>query len=426
MFATFKQIFNPKNKDLRKRILFTLLVLFIFKLGTTIIVPGVDTSNFDNLGYFELLNIFGGGALEKFSILALGVMPYITASIIIQLLQMDIIPYLTELGKQGHTGRIKLNQITRVLGIILAFINGYVFSFAFLKNGTPMEYMQFSVVLTAGTAFLLWLGDQITSKGVGNGISLIIMAGIIASIPSMFVDAFNALVHIGTLQETLLGIISFALYVIVYIGIIIGIVFIENAERRVPIQYANKSNAILGKQNYIPFKLNSAGVMPVIFASALMSVPSIIASFVKNDSFTIFVSKWLTMNTITGFVLYVIFIIAFAYFYTFLELKPKEMAENLQKNGGFIPGVRPGEETVTYVSKILKKITTVGAFFLAVLAALPIIFGMIFTNLPSSVSLGGTFSDGTDYLVKADATGSTLKLNDNECTSLTSYGFNID
>ena len=390
MFATFKQIFNPKNKDLRKRILFTLLVLFIFKLGTTIIVPGVDTSNFDNLGYFELLNIFGGGALEKFSILALGVMPYITASIIIQLLQMDMIPYLTELGKQGHTGRIKLNQITRVLGIILAFINGYVFSFAFLKNGTPMEYMQFSVVLTAGTAFLLWLGDQITSKGVGNGISLIIMAGIIASIPSMFVDAFNTLVHIGTLQETLLGIISFALYVIVYIGIIIGIVFIENAERRVPIQYANKSNAILGKQNYIPFKLNSAGVMPVIFASALMSVPSIIASFVKNDSFTIFVSKWLTMNTITGFVLYVIFIISFAYFYTFLELKPKEMAENLQKNGGFIPGVRPGEETVTYVSKILKKITTVGAFFLAVLAALPIIFGMIFTNLPSSVSLGGT------------------------------------
>ncbi len=390
MFATFKQIFNPKNKDLRKRILFTLLVLFIFKLGTTIIVPGVDTSNFDNLGYFELLNIFGGGALEKFSILALGVMPYITASIIIQLLQMDMIPYLTELGKQGHTGRIKLNQITRVLGIILAFINGYVFSFAFLKNGTPMEYMQFSVVLTAGTAFLLWLGDQITSKGVGNGISLIIMAGIIASIPSMFVDAFNTFVHIGTLQETLLGIISFALYVIVYIGIIIGIVFIENAERRVPIQYANKSNAILGKQNYIPFKLNSAGVMPVIFASALMSVPSIIASFVKNDSFTIFVSKWLTMNTITGFVLYVIFIISFAYFYTFLELKPKEMAENLQKNGGFIPGVRPGEETVTYVSKILKKITTVGAFFLAVLAALPIIFGMIFTNLPSSVSLGGT------------------------------------
>lgn len=390
MFATFKQIFNPKNKDLQKRILFTLLVLFIFKLGTTIIVPGVDTSNFQNLGYFELLNVFGGGALEKFSILALGVMPYITASIVIQLLQMDIIPYLAELGKQGHTGRTKLNQITRVLGIILAFINGYVFSFAFLKNGTTLEYMQFAVVLTAGTAFLLWLGDQITAKGVGNGISLIIMAGIIASIPSMFVEAFNALVKVGTTQQTTLGIVSFILYVLVYIGIIIGIVFIENAERRVPIQYANKSNAILGKQNYIPFKLNSAGVMPVIFASALISVPSILASFIKKDRFTIFVSKRLNMNTPTGFALYIILIIAFAYFYTFLQLKPKEMAENLQKNGGFIPGVRPGDETVKYISKILKRITIVGAFFLAILAALPIIFGMIFTSLPSSVSIGGT------------------------------------
>ena len=216
------------------------------------------------------------------------------------------------------------------------------------------------------------------------------MAGIIASIPSMFADAFNALVKIGTTQETTLGIISFILYVIVYVGIIIGIVFIENAERRVPIQYANRSNAILGKQNYIPFKLNSAGVMPVIFASALLSVPSILASFIKKDGFTIFVSKWLTMNTATGFILYIVLIIAFAYFYTFLQLKPKELAENLQKNGGFIPGVRPGEETVNYISKILKRITIVGAFFLAILAALPIVFGMIFTNLPSSVSVGGT------------------------------------
>ncbi len=390
MFATIKQIFNPKNKDLQKRILFTLLVLFIFKLGTTIIVPGVDTSNFQNLGYFELLNVFGGGALEKFSILALGVMPYITASIVIQLLEMDIIPYLADLSKQGHTGRTKLNQITRVLGIILAFIQGYVFSFAFLKNGTPLEYMQFATVLTAGTAFLLWLGDQITAKGVGNGISLIIMAGIIATIPNMFVTAFNALITTGTTQQVTLGIVSFALYVLVYIGIIVGIVFIESAERRVPIQYANKSNAVLGKQSYIPFKLNSAGVMPVIFASAIMSVPSIVASLVKKEEVSIFVSKWLTMNTITGFLLYVILIIAFAYFYTFLQLKPKEMAENLQKNGGFIPGVRPGKETVDYVSKILKRITIVGAIFLSILAGLPIIFGMLFTSLPSSVSIGGT------------------------------------
>ena len=337
-----------------------------------------------------MLNVFGGGALEKFSILALGVMPYITSSIVIQLLQMDIVPYLTELGKQGHTGRAKLNQITRVLGIVLAFIQGYVFSFAFLKNGTPLEYMQFAVVLTAGTAFLLWLGDQITSKGVGNGISLIIMAGIIANIPNMFVTAFQTLIKAGTTQQVTLGIVSFILYVLVYVGIIIGIVFIENAERRIPIQYANKSNAILNKQNYIPFKLNSAGVMPVIFASAIMSVPRVLATIIKNDAFTIFASKWLTMNTVTGLLLYIILIIAFAYFYTFLQLKPKEMAENLQKNGGFIPGVRPGDETVEHVSKILKRITIVGAIFLSILAGLPVVFGMIFTSLPNSVSIGGT------------------------------------
>ncbi len=187
MFANMKQIFNPKNKDLQKRILFTLFALFIFKVGTTIIVPGIDREALgtNNLGFLGLINAMGGGAMEKFSIFSLGVMPYITASIIIQLLQMDIIPYFSELAKQGGVGRNKLNQITRVLGIVLAFVQGYMFSFAIIKNGTVLEYMEFATVLTAGTAFLLWLGDQITLKGIGNGISMIIMAGIIASLPSM-------------------------------------------------------------------------------------------------------------------------------------------------------------------------------------------------------------------------------------------------
>jgi len=191
MFATVKQIFNPKNKDLRKSILFTFVVLFIFKLGTAIIVPGIDKEALTgNLGFLEIMNAMGGGAMEKFSIFALGVMPYITASIIIQLLSMDIIPYLSDLSKQGQVGRNKLNQITRVLGIILAFIQGYMYSFTYVQGGSPIDYMQFSLILTAGTAFLLWLGDQITAKGVGNGISLIIMAGIIATLPTMFVDAW--------------------------------------------------------------------------------------------------------------------------------------------------------------------------------------------------------------------------------------------
>jgi preprotein translocase subunit SecY len=391
MFATIKQIFNPKNKDLQKRVLFTLFALIIFKIGTAIIVPGInkDSLGTDNLGFLELINAMGGGALEKFSIFALGVMPYITASIVIQLLQMDIIPYLAELAKQGHTGRMKTNQITRVLGIIMAFIQGYMMSFAFIRGGTVWDYMQFATVLTAGTAFLLWLGDQITAKGIGNGISLIIMAGIIASMPKMFVDAWNGLVDASNTQGLFLGITMFALFVLLYLAIIVGIIFVESAERRVPIQYANKSTASLGKQNYIPFKLNSAGVVPVIFSSALISIPALIAQFIKNEKFSLFISKWLSMNTVTGFILYILFIVGFAYFYTYLQLKPKEMADNLQKNGGYIPGVRPGKETIDYVSKILNRITIVGAVFLAFIAGLPIVFGMIST-LPTSVSIGGT------------------------------------
>ena len=299
MFAQVKQIFNPQNKDLRKRIVFTLVALFIFKLGTTIIVPGLDTSklNTSNLGFMGLINAMGGGALEKFSIFSLGVMPYITASIIVQLLQMDIIPYFSELAKQGQVGRNKLNTITRVMGIVLAFIQGYMLSFAYVESGSVMDYMQFSVILTAGTAFLLWLGDQITTKGVGNGISLIIMAGIIATMPSMFMDAFNSFIVTDTVQLLVFGIFKFVLFVALYLAIIVGVVFVETAERRIPIQYANSSTRNLGKQSYIPFKLNSAGVIPVIFASALVSIPSLLATFIKNEGFSLFVSKWLTLKT---------------------------------------------------------------------------------------------------------------------------------
>ena len=391
MFATMKQIFKSENKDLRRRIYFTLFCLFIFKLGTTIIVPGVDAKLLgSNLGFLELINAMGGGALEKFSIFALGVMPYITASIIIQLLQMDIVPYLTELSKQGQVGRNKINQITRVTGIILAFIQGYLFSFAFIQNGTPLQYMEFALILTAGTAFLLWIGDQITKKGVGNGTSLIIMAGIIATMPSMFVDAYNGFVTGGDLQQTLFGITKFILFVAMYLAIVIAVVFEQSAERRIPIQYANQSGAgIGGNKSYIPFKLNSASVIPVIFASAIISVPGLIAQLIKNESMTLFVQKWLSFQTGTGFVLYIVLIIAFTYFYTYLQLKPKELAENLQKNGGYIPGVHPGDDTVKYISKTLNRITLVGAICLAVIAGLPIVFGM-FSILPASVSIGGT------------------------------------
>lgn len=392
MFATMKQIFNPKNRDLRKKIYFTFFCLFIFKFGTTIMVPGIDKSAFDagNLGFLELLNAMGGGAMERFSIFALGVMPYITASIAIQLLQMDIVPYLTELSKQGGTGRAKLNQITRVVGIALAFFQGYIFSFSVIKGGTPLEYMEIALILTAGTAFLLWLGDQITTKGIGNGISLIIMAGIIATLPAMFASAWQSLIVTTSTQAMVLGIVKFSLLVLIYLAIIIGVIFVQSAERRVSIQYANRSvNTVGAKNSYIPFRLNSAGVIPVIFASALLSVPAIIATFINKEGFTLFVNKWLSMTTGTGFILYLLLIIGFSYFYTYLQLKPKELAENLNKNGGFIPGVRPGVETEKHVSQILNRITVVGAIFLAFIAGLPIVFGAI-SDLPTSVQLGGT------------------------------------
>ena len=392
MFATLKQIFKPQNKDLRKRILFTLVCLFIFKLGTTIIVPGIDKDSLgtDNLGFLELINVMGGGAMEKFSIFSLGVMPYISASIIVQLLQIDIIPYFSELAKQGQVGRNKLNTITRYLGILIAFIQGCMYAFAFVQTDNSLVLLEYAAVLTAGTAFLLWLGDQITQKGIGNGISLIIMAGIIMTIPTMFMEVWNAVVTTGTVQETSLGVVTFIAFIIVYIAILLGVIFEETSERRIPIQYANKSTSSYGAtHNYIPFKLNSAGVMPVIFASALISIPGIIAGVIKNDGFQLFVSKYLSFNSGTGFALYIICIISFSYFYTFLQVKPKELSENLQKNGGYIPGIRPGEETVKYISTVLKRITIVGAIFLSVIAGLPIVFGW-FSNLPTSVSIGGT------------------------------------
>ena len=391
MFKAMKELFTSGNKDLRHRIYFTLACLTVFIVGISVRVPGTEDLT-KNLGFLELINTIGGGALKNFSIFALGVMPYITASIITQLLQMDIFPYFTELAKQGHTGRQKINQITRYMGIAFAFIEGYAFAFAFLgKTGNPMQYMYIATVLTAGTALLLWMGDQMTQKGIGNGVSLIIMAGIIATLPQMFITAFQSLVTFtGAANVITLGIVKFVLFALVYFAIIIGMIFVQESERRIPIQYANKSTSAYGNaQSFMPIKINTAGVIPVIFASSLLSIPNIIAQVVKNDTFTLIVQKYLTMTTPVGFILYIVFIFFFAYFYTFIQLKPEEFAKNLQENGGYIPGIRPGDETKEYVSRILRRLTVLGATFLSVIAGLPIIFSKL-TSLPTSVSIGGT------------------------------------
>lgn len=391
MFKNLKLIFSPKNKDIRKRISFTLIGLLIFALGTTIPVPGTEGA-ISSLGLWELYNAIGGGALKNFSIFALGVMPYISASIITGILQMDIVPYFTELKESGEQGRQKINQINRYLGIAIAFVQGFAMAFTFIKGASTIQYFEIAIILTGGTALLLWLGDQITQKGIGNGISLIIMAGIISTVPKMFIDTFSTLVTSRT-GSLFIGIVGFSLFVLLYLLIVVGVVFEECSERRIPIQYSNRTTASYGgKQNYIPFKINSAGVMPVIFASVLLSIPTFIAGILGSDSgFSLFVSKYIDYSTPVGFVLYMILIFVFGYFYTNMQINPKELAKNLNRNGGYIPGIRPGVETENYIKKILNRITFLGSTFIAIIAGLPIVFsGFISTGLPASVRIGGT------------------------------------
>ena len=388
MFSVMGQLFNRSNKDLRKRIYFTLFCLAIFSIGTTITVPWVGAA-YQEYGILEIFNLMTGGGLKSFSIFALGVTPYINAQIITQLLQMDIIPYFKELKEEGYTGKQKINKITRYLGIIIAFLQGFIFTRVYAGTTDAMTIVKTTVVFTAGTSLLLWMGDQITKKGIGNGLSLLIMAGILQSMPKIFIDAFKGLV-MGDAFKTPVGIALFVAFIIVYILIIVGVVWVQLAERRIPIQYANRTNSAYGgHQNYLPIKINSAGVIPVIFATMLLSLPATIVNFIGKKGAINFVEKYLANTTLTGFILYIVLIFVFGYFYTFLEMNPEEMSKNLGKSGAYIPGVRPGNATMDYVSNVLSKLTIVGSLFLVIIAALPILFSK-FSGLSDSVTIGGT------------------------------------
>lgn len=387
MFRGFSQIFNKANKDLRKRIYITLFCLGLFALGSSVTIP-LAPQIYQDLGFLEIFNIMSGGGLRSFSIFALGVSPYITASIITQLLQMDIVPYFKDLKDQGYTGRQKINKINRYMGIIIGFFQAYVLCIAYMGSASVFVQLKTALVMTAGTAFCLWMGDQITNKGIGNGQSMLIMAGIILSMPSIFTGAYYGFITSGT-YEPALGIFFFSLFILVYILIIVGIIWIQLAERRIPIQYANKSTSAYGAQNsFLPIKLNSAGVMPVIFASILTTIPATIVALTKQNAID-FVNKYIVYNSPTGFILYIILILFFGYFYTFMVMNPDEMSKNLNERGGYIPGIRPGEDTSKYISNSMGKLTLVGSIFLVILAAIPIIFSLIF-GLSSQVTIGGT------------------------------------
>lgn len=388
MFKRLKGFFGPTNKDLRHRLLFTIFALAIFSIGINIVVPGAKTITKD-LGFLELLNVMTGGGLKTFSIFALGVMPYITASILTQILQMDIIPYFSELKEEGAAGRQKINKINRYLGIIFALLQGFMFSYAFMKNYGAMTILKSTLVLTGGTSFLLWLGDEITKKGIGNGQSLIIMAGIVQGIPSVFTSAFGSFIT-NSNYALWIGILAFVAFTLIYLAIIVGVIWIQEAERRIPIQYSNRTaSSYKGEKTYLPVKLNSASVMPVIFASSIIGIVSMIAEFVKNDTFTKIVENYISYNSWPGLILYAVLIYLFGYIYTKMLMNSEEMAENLDKGHAYIPGVTPGEATSKYLRNSISKITVVGSIFLIILAILPIVFTKL-TGLSSAVTIGGT------------------------------------
>lgn len=387
MFHGFSQIFSKSNKNLRKKIYFTLVCLGIFCMGTTVTIPWASRI-YQDLGVLEIFNLMSGGGLQNFSIFALGVSPYITASIITELLQMDIIPYFKELKDQGYVGRQKINKITRYLAIVLAFVQAYALCLFYMNSLGTIEMIKTALVMTAGTSFCLWLGDQITKNGLGNGTSMIIMAGIIQSMPKIFVAAYNSFIN-GSYALGL-GITLFVVFILVYLLVLIGIIYIQLAERRIPIQYANRTTSAYGaEQSYLPIKINAAGVIPVIFAQIILTIPSTIAAFTKNEAAIAFINKYIVFSSNTGIILYLILILFFGYFYTFMVMNPEEMSKNLNERGGYIPGIRPGNDTSKYISSSLGKLTIVGSVFLMVIAVLPILVSKL-SGPNSSLTLGGT------------------------------------
>ncbi|TDQ34729.1 preprotein translocase subunit SecY [Aureibacillus halotolerans] len=398
MFRTISNFMRVS--DIRNKIIFTLLMLLVFRLGTFIPVPGVDRDviNIGSNSVFGILNTFGGGALQNFSIFAMGIMPYITASIIVQLLQMDVVPKFTEWSKQGDVGRKKLTQFTRYGTIGLGFIQALGMSYGFntmfeglIPNPSFTTYLIIALVLTAGTAFLMWLGEQITTKGVGNGISIIIFAGIAAAIPNQINQIYAQQIE-GAGDQLFLRIIVVLILLLVVIAIVVGVIFIQQALRKIPIQYAKRvsnNKPVGGQSTHLPLKVNAAGVIPVIFAISFIVTPQTIASFFPDNNVAAQIRNIFDYTQPIGMTFYVILIVAFTYFYTFVQVNPEQMADNLKKQGGYIPGIRPGLSTQKYVTKILYRLTLVGATFLSVISILPIFFINI-ANLPQSVQIGGT------------------------------------
>ena len=399
MFQTLKNAWHMP--ELRKKILYTLFILLIFRFGSCIPVPFIDTQMLD--AYFQTaaisgsmldyLNMFTGGGLSNATIFAMSITPYINASIILQLLTVAI-PALERMVKDGgEEGRKKIASWTRYVAVALGLLQGFAYyamlrSNALLSNTSVLAAAAIILTFTAGTALIMWLGEHITQNGIGNGISIILFAGIISRGPSLISTFINLF------QGGASGIVSAILMIVVGLAIIVFIVFMSNAERRIPVQYAKRvvgRKMYGGQSTHLPIKVNAAGVMPIIFASSILSLPQTIAMFWQPESGTVgyHVLNLFSQTNPFYIVVYGLLILAFAYFYASIQFNPIEIANNLKKNGGFIPGFRPGKPTSDFIVKALGKVTFVGAIFLMVVALLPLIVGAISPSL-SNVALGGT------------------------------------
>ncbi len=420
---TLKKLF--KNKDLLKKLGVTLLAFFVFKLLTYVTMPLIDSSAltdlFENSGFLGIVNSISGNALRNYSIIALGISPYITASIVIQLLQMDIIPVLKEWGEEGEVGRAKISRATRYLAIALAFVQAIAMTFAFNSSATSLfklgvmdwayqdgrnlmflVYFYIAVVLTAGTAFMIWMADQITLKGIGNGSSMLIVAGIIISFPGTIAsliqyyisDPSGSMSVVSGVQGQWQGYLLFGVSILMFIIVLIGITYMQDATRKVPIQYANRpaGSKFSGKsESNIPIKINTANVIPVVFASILLSLPSTVFNYINMENaprLQNWFSQIFSYNQPIGYVIYIVLIFIFTFFYSFILIKPEQMAENLQKQNAYIPGVRPGYETEAFITKTLFRVTIIGALYLVLIASLPIITSMVLGH--SYAQIGGT------------------------------------
>ena len=401
MFSLLKNAIT--TKDIRQRLLYTLMILVVFRIGTHITVPGVNASaivTFANSGFFGILNTFSGGALSNFSIFSMGVSPYITASIVVQLLQMDILPTFVEWSKQGEVGRRKLNTATRYLTIVIGFFQAFAISFGFnayanyglINNPGISTYLLIALVLTAGTMFVTWLGDMITVNGISNGVSIIIFAGIVARMPHDIYEFYVNQLQ-GKADEELYRAYGFtAALAVAIILVVMLVVYIEQAQRRLPISYSKRPTGA-NEASWLPLKINSAGVIPVIFASSFIALPQTVLSAVHGQYSE---ASWYQVATNifdyqkpAGASLYIFLIVVFTYFYAFVQVNPEKVAENLQKQGGYILSVRPGKETEHYISGMLLRLSTVGALYLGGISLLPMIAAALW-NLPRGLMLGGT------------------------------------